>query len=285
MEGHGVTSKWLLSSMSEQERQYLNARFTALEKASLALSPEKHFSTQAAGAWPDTIRKIPLTNLFDSLSTPLPKVMLQVKHKDSNRWHYHNTPHFLNVGSARGCQFENKGELLASLALIDRGLAGPLTPVQEAVLLSFLIHLVLDLHQPLHTISAVDEHCKHDYGGNRYCVGVRKNKRCSLNLHRLWDGGFGLFDSPAFEREFILSSSQAVPSLLSVDRLLAFSPKRWVEEGGLLAGEVYSVNPEPSLSEPYLSRSREVSRERLVLGLRRIRFYLQRHIDKLGGQL
>ncbi|WP_058534999.1 S1/P1 nuclease [Legionella saoudiensis] len=57
--------------------------------------------------------------------------------------------------------------------------------------LLILIHLVGDIHQPLHTATKVSHRLpKGDLGGNLFPLG---NNRVGSNLHQYWDNGAGFF--------------------------------------------------------------------------------------------
>lgn len=61
---------------------------------------------------------------------------------------------------------------------------------QRAVALRILLHVVGDIHQPLHAITRVSHaHPRGDRGGNDFHLG--KNQ-IAPNLHRYWDRGGGL---------------------------------------------------------------------------------------------
>jgi len=94
-------------------------------------------------------------------------------------WHYINLPISIKAGDWKqycppeGCSVGKIGELVAYL----KSPAGSRTERAEA--LKFLIHLVGDLHQPLHSGD------NHDRGGND--LRITHNGRPG-NLHSLWDG-------------------------------------------------------------------------------------------------
>lgn len=72
-----------------------------------------------------------------------------------------------------------KGDVIQTIErLIAELKSGKLTPDREREYLKFLIHLVGDIHQPLHV------GCCDDQGGNRIRV---KWFREDSNLHRVWD--------------------------------------------------------------------------------------------------
>lgn len=70
----------------------------------------------------------------------------------------------------------------AQIARAQRMLADPELPVRDRLMaLTFLVHFVGDIHQPLHAVER-----DQDQGGNKLKVdyGARKNS----NLHTIWDG-------------------------------------------------------------------------------------------------
>jgi len=68
------------------------------------------------------------------------------------------------------------------------------TPAARAAHLSWLIHLIGDLHQPLHCASLINTTTyrppEGDRGGNEFFVSVPGNRNAD-NLHSFWDGQLG----------------------------------------------------------------------------------------------
>jgi hypothetical protein len=94
----------------------------------------------------------------------------------SGAWHYANVPLDEPGYDAR---FARRGQLVPRIREFRRILADRSRPVEERRLgLRFLVHLVEDLHQPLHVGD------NHDRGGNR--LQVRFFRRAT-NLHHVWD--------------------------------------------------------------------------------------------------
>jgi S1/P1 nuclease len=61
-------------------------------------------------------------------------------------------------------------------------------PQRRAIALTWLFHLIGDIHQPLHTVSLFTrEYPDGDRGGTRMCVRVAPDPP-AVELHRLWDG-------------------------------------------------------------------------------------------------
>lgn len=100
------------------------------------------------------------------------------RRRETGPWHYVDiplgAPRYL---AARDCP---RGDcVVAQIAAAQRVLANPRqSSAARADALRFLIHLVADIHQPLH---AVDND---DRGGNQVRITVRGDR---TNLHQLWD--------------------------------------------------------------------------------------------------
>ena len=96
-------------------------------------------------------------------------------HRDTEDWHYID----IETDSSRPV----RGRLVEKIEQFRAELADPATsPRERLIALQFLLHLIGDLHQPLH---AADDH---DRGGNQKQVIVRGERRGSL--HHYWDTVF-----------------------------------------------------------------------------------------------
>jgi hypothetical protein len=98
------------------------------------------------------------------------------RHRNSGKWHYTNTPvcgvATENVCSGGDCATVKLGEA-------ERLLANPRASREDRLFaLRLVVHLVGDIHQPLH---AADNG---DAGGNKVQIGQGEN-----NLHKAWDSG------------------------------------------------------------------------------------------------
>jgi hypothetical protein len=144
-----------------------------------------------ASAWPDRARS------FGHVRDARERAAL-VRLHDRPTWHYVNLPTYLAAGDRRALALASP-----RLDLPDHVKAGAMNIVQalesverqwrrgpddgaRALALCWLLHLVSDLHQPLHATSlyATGALAEGDRGGNRITVG-------GDNLHALWDGALG----------------------------------------------------------------------------------------------
>jgi S1/P1 Nuclease len=93
-------------------------------------------------------------------------------HRDTQDWHY--------VDIEIDASPSTHGQLLTRIEQFRTELSDPATSPRERLLaLQFLLHLIGDLHQPLH---AADDH---DHGGNQKQVVAQGERRG--NLHHYWD--------------------------------------------------------------------------------------------------
>ena len=127
-----------------------------------------------------------------------------------------------SAGPARDCIVDKIDEFRAELTSSTTGLA------ERREALQFLLHLIADLHQPLHACT------DHDHGGNQTHVSVRGERAGSL--HALWDVELvrRLGDDPD-------TVAQALIARVRPDDLAAWSrgrPGEWVLESHEVGGRI-----------------------------------------------
>jgi hypothetical protein len=105
-------------------------------------------------------------------------------------------------------------------------------PELRAAMLSFLIHLVGDMHQPLHCASLfTDAYPKGDRGGNDFYVMPGRH---GVRLHGIWDGLLGTAANPRRQWNYAIQIDTKYPrtSLSELDN--DPTPKGWsLESRGL----------------------------------------------------
>ncbi len=122
-----------------------------------------------------------------------------------NQWYttYHYQDKYFSVD---GSPFPDKNEGQASWAIQTsiNGLEDKKTiAYNKAMSLRILLHVIGDIHQPLHTLSNVSKtNPQGDSGGNLYRLD---NNPIGQSLHKYWDngGGFLMRDHPIHYREII----------------------------------------------------------------------------------
>lgn len=216
----------------------------------------------AASTWADEIRKDPrfYEEHKDPSTPPFPGMADTARHRT---WHYVD---ILEGGKARD------GELDRQLERLIRRLRDPAAPLPEkAYALPWLIHLVGDIHQPLHVGS------RDDQGGNDVEIEDPFNPRQPFtNLHSWWDG----LPGPPWLR------GQRLERV--ADALLAAQPRPprqgtvalWQAESLEISRDQAYPNAAGSLlpivTEDFRARSRAVANQRLVAAGYRLGRLLER---------
>lgn len=155
-----------------------------------------------ASTWPDIVR--------DFGSDPRFKNEVRNRKYHRSNWHYDDT--FwkqINGGAEPLSGFQEGGVAVAKLNEFDKLIREPsASDKDKAVAIGWIMHLIGDLHQPLHTSARVtDEEPKGDQGGNLFLLtpkGTPRDKQ--VNLHWYWDSIVGrnvAYDGRSSEREYI----------------------------------------------------------------------------------
>ena len=140
--------------------------------------------------------------------------------------------------------------------------------VAKAFMLRFLLHLVGDVHQPLHNASLVDDRFPAgDRGGNAFAV----KSRLGHSLHALWDAGVGeltAVDVPLTAEGLAYVQAKARQLAAETPRPPPDSDfETWSLAAHRLAVEAAyaDIAPGETPSPAYLLRGAEVCRRQLVL--------------------
>jgi hypothetical protein len=165
-------------------------------------------SLEDLGYWADTIRDDPAW-------------------RHSSPWHYINVP---DDGALRAIEHPPEGDVLWAIDHFSRVLADGAQPeAARAVALQFLIHFIVDVHQPLHVGRAEDR------GGNT--ISVRYG-RTTTDLHAFWDGGAIARRELAPERY----ARRLEPMLATLAGEGDADPVVWAEESLALRSLVYGFD-------------------------------------------
>ena len=233
-----------------------------------------------AAYWPDTIRGDPrFYTDTDPDARPTPTLPGFPDMKRRTNWHYINLPYSVDGTPAPPPPTPNiLTQLNVIIPVIGRNPPKPgSAPAEEdpVYLLPWLLHLVGDVHQPLHC--ATRFHAKQvdsqgrprsDLGGNTIRL---KN---GSNLHALWDDALGRTDTKRY-LESVIARLAAVKPNGDPNQL---TPQKWVDEGYVIArrivydgipAEIFNETGPLSLPGAYIARMRRVAFERAALaGLR-----------------
>ena len=172
-------------------------------------------SLDEAATWPDDMRSAP-GQFWQKTATP---------------WHY---------VTLNGIVYDHappEGDALDALNRYRATLRDPNANIADKQLaLRFIVHLVGDLHQPLHVGKCCDK------GGNE--VKVKWFGR-DLNLHSVWDSALVEEEQLSFTE--LAAKLQRHTSNADVLAWWDINPRDWISESGQLRETVY---PEPNRKDP-----------------------------------
>jgi hypothetical protein len=182
-------------------------------------------------------------------------------HRETGDWHY------IDIETQNPDIRSAQGLLVAKIGQFRTELADPsATPQQHLLALQFLLHLIGDLHQPLH---AADDR---DHGGNDKQVIAQGERQGSL--HHYWDHNFVTL----LGKEAHAVAPELIAAITPAERAEAMrgTPAGWAQESFAIAKtEVYGPLPAPDpdgvrhLDERYVNDAVLTVRHQLqVAGLR-----------------
>lgn len=217
----------------------------------VAYIAEKHLSKK-------TLKKV--TEVLDGHSLVyVANWMDNASHTDdyayTKTWHYVNVD--ANEESYAASAKEAKGDVVTAINDIVAALkSGKLTPEEEQANLMMLIHLVGDMHCPMHAGR------KSDRGGNgtqvRYFGGQKK-------LHSVWDSEVVESAHRWSHTEWQYQVDRATPK--EVKAMTQGTPNDWIEETVVLARDIYDNSPSGvNLSYDYVAKYAPIIEQQFLKG-------------------
>ncbi len=216
-----------------------------------------------ASTWPDEIRKDKRFYSADS-DAPTPTLPGFPDMERRRNWHYVNIP--LN---ATPDTTPLSGQLDRQLVALARTLETPAADqLERSYALPWVIHLVGDAHQPLHTSVRLDAEGKWDRLGNSLEVRNPFNSRRPVStLHTFWDD----LPGPPWLRGDRLD--QACRALMAAHTrpTRSTSSQRWIGESWQIArdsayppGNNLTPGELITITEAFFENSREIANRRIV---------------------
>ncbi|KTD11165.1 3'-nucleotidase/nuclease [Legionella gratiana] len=136
-------------------------------------------------------------------------------------------------------------------------------PSEKRLALRMLIHIIGDIHQPLHAVTRVSaELPKGDLGGNLFPLGLNP---VGNNLHKYWDNGAGFFLGKYDAKQVKKTARDLEQKLPCSGISTQVEPKKWAKMSHKLAlKNVYQLNPKESPSEHYQTNAQMLVQKQVV---------------------
>ena len=183
-------------------------------------------------------------------------------------WHYKNIDADVTFRSA---PLHPDGDVVRGIYSQAEVLANPdATPEQRDLALRIIVHLVGDIHQPMHLGHASD------LGGNRWNVKHFSN---NSNLHREWDSSILEAGHKWSYSEWQQQLDRATPEQYAAIMLKA-NPENWAEQSYEIAKRIYNETPvNTQVSYDYIAKWTPVIEDQLLAGGLRLADLLNTLLD------
>ncbi len=248
--GHMVATQIALEQLSPEARREVDRLVAALAAPSAgrasATSASATSAALAAAVWADDLKRQGIET-FSS-------------------WHYINLP--FNAGHLAEVAAPREDNIVWAIGEAIATLEGDAEDLPKALMLRFLLHFVVDVHQPLHCVNRFTaEHAQGDRGGNDFPLRGRHR-----DLHAYWDTGAGVLPEGGSRevrprvRGLATEITRRVPKS-AVPEWRVSEPARWAAESHDLAVRAvyHGIEEGAEPSAEYAERAREVVRRRLAL--------------------
>jgi len=230
--------------------------------------PAAYAAFLEASTWPDDIRRDP--RFHDDGASPTAAIAGFPDMARHANWHYIDQSLAAGSGTIIG-----DGELPRRLGELQATIAGHGSADRRAWALAWLIHLVGDAHQPLHTVSRFDDEGKSDEGGNQLSVETPLHPRLrEMSLHAYWDD----LPGPPWLRGDRLERAASRVDTLAGTTATPGTVGEWMSEGRALANDVVYAGLSgnaPAIDGIYQERALRVAGLRVALAGRRLALILK----------
>jgi len=185
---------------------------------------------------------------LDDLGQWADRVRRTERYEHTGSWHY------LNIDD--GLPFANyespaEGDVITAAEQFHAVLAEDTDAAARAVALRFLVHFIVDIHQPLHAGRGSD------LGGNTIAIVWRGE---TMNLHAFWDTA-----AITANGQSIVDYARAIAEEITPEMTAApFDPRGWAEESYRIRDAAYEF-ADRELTDAYIERAASLTRDRLML--------------------
>ena len=165
-------------------------------------------------------------------------------------WHWVTIPDSLHYDET---EKNPEGDILEAIERLGNALKkGGLDSKTEREYVKYLVHLVGDIHQPLHVGTGLDR------GGNAHRV---EWFRKSSNLHRVWDSEMIESSNLSFTELFSFLPN---PTKEEIKAWQSMSPQEWAAESKALRQQVYNLPEDNKIGYEYMYYNWPTLEDRLL---------------------
>ena len=208
---------------------------------------QQHLSAEAEARLADVLRSESLAQV----STWMDEIRADDAYDHTSSWHWVTIPDGMTYAET---EKNPDGDVLGKIREITAALkSDTLSAETERNYVRYLVHLVADIHQPLHVGTGEDR------GGNEFTVVWFGE---ASNLHRVWDSGM-------IDRKQLSFTELAgfVDARATDDRIARWQEDAvevWAEESMSYRDQVYDVPQDRELGYEYSYRNFETVEKRLL---------------------
>jgi hypothetical protein len=184
----------------------------------------------------------------------------RTEHTNTAPWHFVDIPlAATSYNPQRDCTAHH-GCVIEQIEVFKKQLADTNTPAADRVFaLKFLIHLVGDLHQPLHCED------NEDHGGNFVKVSLFGDKTdARANLHSAWDSGL-IKHTGLTDQQYAAALTANLQST-AITTLQAGTTIGWAMQSHEFARLAYQIHGDHDLGEAYFKRMKPALDTSLLRG-------------------
>ena len=185
--------------------------------------------------------------------------------RGQNQYNYLTTTHYINIEKGGKLDPFQKNNIYTELNEVISDIENnkTLSPYDIKTDFMILIHLVGDIHQPLHDGYA------NDRGGNKINVTLLGS---NTNLHSAWDGG--LINRLGLTKEQVIPLYSNL-SKAELDHIKVINLSNWITESRKQLDNVYAFT-DNNLDQEYLQRAKPILEEQLMKSAIRLSVVLER---------
>ena len=171
--------------------------------------------------------------------------------RGNNQYRYLTTTHYINIEKGEKMNPFQKGNIYTELNTVIRDLEKSSSPAEMKLDLMILIHLVGDIHQPLH------DGYGNDKGGNSINVLLMGKP---TNLHSAWDGGIINKENITTTKILSLYPKLSAAQLLSIKNT---NIAGWISESRSYLDQIYSFQG-GNLDQQYVQKATPIIEDQIL---------------------